>query len=47
MGLCDDLLAKIAESRAIEKADYDHWVNEYEKTKEGLNEKLEDTNGKI
>jgi len=31
------MLAKIAESRKIEKDDYDHWINEYSKTKDGLN----------
>jgi len=29
IAICDDLLDKIAESRAIEKADYDHWMGEY------------------
>jgi len=33
MILCDDLLDKIAESRQIEKNDYDHWVKEYNNTK--------------
>jgi len=33
-------LDKLAESRAIEKRDYDHFVAEYTKTKAGLTAKL-------
>lgn len=47
MDICDDLLNKIATSREIEKRDYDHWVNEYTKTKTTLNQKLTDTKAKI
>jgi len=45
--LCDDLLDKIAESRAIEKADYDHWMREYNQTKTNLTTKLDETNAAI
>jgi hypothetical protein len=40
-------LNKIAESRAIEKTDYDHWVAEYTKTKTQLEEKKAETEAKI
>ena len=47
IGLCDDLLNKIAESRQIEKDDYDHWVKEYEATHSSLSQKRDETEAKI
>jgi hypothetical protein len=38
--LCQQLLDKIAESREIERKDYQHWVGEYERTKGEVTEKL-------
>jgi hypothetical protein len=29
IALCDELIGKIAESREIERRDYQHWVNEW------------------
>jgi len=38
--LCDQLLNKIAESREVERRDYQHWVEEYNTTRDSLSEKL-------
>jgi len=40
IGLCDDLIGKIAESREIERRDYEHWVNEYQTTRDALAAKV-------
>lgn len=45
--LFDNVLDKLAESRAIEKRDYDHFVTEYNKTKAGLTAKLNKCIAKI
>jgi len=45
--LCDQLLDKIAESRQIEKDDYDHWCAEYNQTKTNLSNMLQETLDKI
>jgi hypothetical protein len=38
--LCQQLLDKIAESREIERKDYQHWIGEYERTRNEVTEKL-------
>jgi hypothetical protein len=38
--LCDQLLNKIAESREIERRDYQHWIEEYNTTRQQLSDKV-------
>jgi len=37
--LCDEILEKISQSREIERKDYQHWVDEYQTTRDGLTER--------
>lgn len=39
--LCDKLIGKISESREIERRDYQHWVEEYQTTRNTLSDKVE------
>jgi len=41
------LIGKIAESREIERRDYDHWVNEYSTTRNQLTDKVAELTGEI
>jgi hypothetical protein len=45
--LCDGLIAKIAESREIERRDYEHWVNEYTNTRNALSDKVAELTAEI
>jgi hypothetical protein len=45
--LCDDLIGKIAESREIERRDYNHWVSEWTNTVDKLNEKKAELTAEI
>ena len=47
MELCDELLDKIAESREIERRDYQNFVEEYKANREGQLAKLDEVKGKI
>ena len=45
--LCDQLLNKIAESREIERRDYQNWMEEYEVNREGQVARLDETKAQI
>jgi len=47
LDLCDKLLEKIADSREIERRDYDGWVSEYQDTRAREVSKLEETDFQI
>lgn len=45
--MCDELIGKIAESREIERKDYEHWVNEYTNTRNALTDKVAELTAEI
>jgi uncharacterized coiled-coil DUF342 family protein len=45
--LCDGLIGKIAESREIERKDYEHWVSEYTNTRDALSAKVAELTAEI
>jgi len=47
LDLCDALLERIADSREIERKEYESWVAEYQETKERQIKLLEDTDAQI
>jgi len=47
VALCDNLLEKIADSREIERRDYEHWVSEYISTKNTLLAKVDELSADI
>lgn len=43
MALCDRLLDEISKSREVERRAYDLWMGEYDRTKAGIDKRLDET----
>lgn len=47
MDLCERLLDEISKSREVERRSFDLWMQQYEKTKMGVEKRLDETNASI
>lgn len=47
ISLCEDIIGKISESRELERKAYQHWVSEYQQTRDTFEQRISDTEAEI